>query len=250
MFTLESGWERHQSVALRFSTAVCTSNNSLNYLPLALFSFLFTYMFSLSLRTFNERRRKFWIFDASVWKRKETNERTNQHRFVYTVAIAGEPAYIFFPSLTIKSVVVERASLCLCSFIRPVRFSLLSIHSFTRTNPGKERHVYFYSNKDKGTKLKINIHSMTTTHKGKEKKDETDSRYFLSLWVTKKRANLLQSICIMHSFELNTHAIILLYAFYPVRLALIRCLFLYCYHSFLFFSFPDKHTVHSFIASN
>jgi hypothetical protein len=183
--------------------------------------------------------------------KEKRNERTNEPTsFCLYSSYSRRTSVYFFPSLTIKSVVVERASLCLCSFIRPVRFSLLSIHSFTRTNPGKERHVYFYSNKDKGTKLKINIHSMTTTHKGKEKKDETDSRYFLSLWVTKKRANLLQPICIMHSFELNTHAIIFLYAFYPVRLALIRCLFLYYRHSFLFFSFPDKHTVHSFIASN
>jgi len=70
--------ERHQSMALRFSTPVCTSNDSLNNLSLVLF---FRFFLSFVRHIFDERSRKFWMFDAttrSVWKKKETSERTNE----------------------------------------------------------------------------------------------------------------------------------------------------------------------------
>lgn len=158
---------------------------------------------SLSRLIFDERRRKFWMLDAttrSVWKKKETNKRTNdQHRFVYTVAIADERTIVYiFLSPTIKSVVAERATLCLCSYIRPVRFSSHYSQFHTNESGNRTTRVYSIKTKDKETKLKINIHSMTTTYKGKEKK-RTYQGFSHYYWL-QIRAKLLQSLCIMYSF--------------------------------------------------
>jgi hypothetical protein len=90
--------ERHQSMALCFSTAVCTSNDSLNNLSLVL-SFRFFLSLSFAVYLMSEavnfecstRRR-----EVCERRKKRTNEQTNQRRFVYTVAIADEPTYIYF----------------------------------------------------------------------------------------------------------------------------------------------------------
>jgi hypothetical protein len=143
MFTLESKWEKHQSVALRLSPAVCTSNDSLNNRCV-----LLSFRFSLSLSS------HIWWAKAqilNIWRddvkcAKEKKKRTNKSASLcwYSSYRRRTITYtFFFPSLTIESVVSERTTLCLCSFLRPVRF-LAIIHSFIRTNPGKEPHVCLY----------------------------------------------------------------------------------------------------------
>lgn len=113
-------------VTLRFTTAVCTSNDSLNNLSLVLF-FRFFKLYSLSFsltlyiwwakaKILNARRDD----TKCVWKKKETNERTNEHRFCLYSSYSrrtNHRIYIFFLSPTIKSVVAERSTLCLCSYM-------------------------------------------------------------------------------------------------------------------------------------
>ncbi len=123
--------ERHQSVALRFSTAVCTSHDSLNNPSLILFFHFFTLCSLFLVRhVFDERKCKILNArqDDAKCVKKERNERTSEPPSFCLYSSYSRRTnvctyiYIFsFPNDRIQFVVTERRTLCLCSQIRPVR---------------------------------------------------------------------------------------------------------------------------------
>jgi hypothetical protein len=120
-------------------------------------SLLYVLSFSFAMYLMSESA-KFWMLDRttrSAWKKKETNERANHHRFVYTVAIADEPTsahiYIFFLSPTIESNSSspnEEHCVFVHRFVRFVRFP--SHSSQLHTNKSKNRTTRVFRSKDKG----------------------------------------------------------------------------------------------------
>jgi hypothetical protein len=183
MFTLENQWEETSKCgATLFDSCLykpwLVEQSFASFVSLLMLSPFLSLSLSLSLflvrHIFNERKHKFWMLDAttrSVWKKKETNEPPSF--CLYSSYSRRTNIYIFFfPQRSNRSSSLnEEHCVFVHRFVQFVRF-LAIIHSFIRTNPRIERHVYFYSNiKDKETVLNINNHSMTTTHKGKEEKD-------------------------------------------------------------------------------
>ncbi len=145
--------------------------------------------FSLVRHIFDERRRK--LFECSTRRRevcerrkKRTHERTNQHRFVYTVAIADEPSYIYF-SFPNDQIGRRWTSNIVSLFIYP-SISFPSHHSQFHTNESGNRTTRVFLLKQKTKKR--NWKSIFTAWQQhiKVKKEKDMPAIFWSLLVTNK----------------------------------------------------------------